>query len=193
MYLTHCEYLLRLPAVNSFVIWVQQYKMDISDNSRAGYRPLKSSNWTCSLVSYAWLPLIKVLLCKSWNTGTACLQNQDHYAVCICQISKSKIVTPFTTEKIERCFKFWTKAVEIHSVGPYGHQRKLLAIIRNYEAAFFKRTQGGTKLYLKHKYKYQTPNGRVKMVTDTALQKKPTDNLFQEWKGKGVVIQIIIC
>lgn len=166
--------------------------MDISDNSRAGYRPLKSSNWTCSLVSYAWLLLVKVLLCKSWNTGTVCLQNQDHYTVFIHPISKCKIATPFSTEKIEKCFKFWTKAVEIRSVGPCGHQRKLLAVIRNYEASFFKRTRGGTKLYLKHK-KYQTPNSRVKMVTDTTLQKQLTDNLFQEWKGKGVVIQIIIC
>lgn len=72
------------------------------------------------------------------------------------------------------------KAVEIHSVGLDGHRRKLLVSIRNYEAAFFKRTGGGSmKLYLKNK-KYQTTNGTVKMVTDTTLQQKLTENLFQE-------------
>lgn len=76
------------------------------------------------------------------------------------------------------------KAVEIHSIGLYGHQRKLLIIIRNYKAAFLKIIEGGsTKLYLKNK-KYQTPNGTVKMVTDTTLQQKLTDNLFKSEKGK---------
>lgn len=57
--------------------------------------------------------------------------------------------------------------MEIHSIGLYGDQRKLLVIIRNYRAALKKKTTGilCTELDYKKIKKYQTPNGTDRLVT----------------------------
>lgn len=62
------------------------------------------------------------------------------------------------------------KAVEIHNAGLYGHERKLLVIIRNYEAAFFKRSGAEVQSYIKKIKSIRQPNGTVRTVTDTILQ-----------------------
>lgn len=73
--------------------------------------------------------------------------------------------------------------MEIHSIGLYGDQRKLLVIIRNYRAALKKKNkQTGilcTELDYKKIKKYQTPNGTDRLVTYTVIQEELTDNLFQ--------------
>lgn len=64
------------------------------------------------------------------------------------------------------------KAVDIHNAGLYSHQRKLLVIIRNYEAVFFKRSGAEVQSYIKKIRSIRQPNGTVRRVADTILQQQ---------------------
>lgn len=71
-----------------------------------GSRLLKSSKWTCSLVSYAWLLLVKVLLCKKAATlEVPARRNQEDRAVRIGPVSQCELRTPFMAEKCALRFK----------------------------------------------------------------------------------------